>query len=277
MDRPPFFAFYPADFAGDINVEAMSTIQVGAYMLLLCKAWQAEPPASLPNDDQILARLARVDAVTWAEIKLGVLVPFRVGADGRLHSRRLRLEYDNALKRMNATRDQRSGAARSRWGKMRPASGPHPGRIAVAPLPHCDRNAIEIRDREEEVKTEESSEVAKPPHSEPPVMTFPCVGTGGKEWHLSAAKLEEWRASFPAVSVVDELRKARQWLLDNPKRGKTAPGMSRFLGSWLGRAQDRGAPASQRTLFPLDNAGRLESRQLAQMAESLIPQPDSEG
>lgn len=105
MSRPSFFAFYPADFANDINVEAMSTLQVGAYVLLLCKAWQSDPPASLPNDDQILARFARVDAAVWQEIRAGVLVPFRLGTDGKLHSKRLRLEYDNALKRMRIAKE----------------------------------------------------------------------------------------------------------------------------------------------------------------------------
>src|SRR4051812_39024339 len=108
MDWPPVFAFYPGGFSSDPHVEAMSTLQVGAYMLLLCKAWQAEPPASLPNDDQILARLARVDPDVWAEIKWGVLVPFRLGTDGRLHSKRLRQEYDEALRRMKAASEQRT-------------------------------------------------------------------------------------------------------------------------------------------------------------------------
>jgi uncharacterized protein YdaU (DUF1376 family) len=105
MSRPSFFAFYPADFANDIHVEAMSTLQVGAYVLLLCKAWQSDPPASLPNDDQILARLARVDAVIWQEIKAGVLVPFRLGADGKLHSKRLRQEHEAAQKRMRIAKE----------------------------------------------------------------------------------------------------------------------------------------------------------------------------
>jgi uncharacterized protein YdaU (DUF1376 family) len=110
--RPPFFAFYPADFANDLHVEAMSTLQVGAYMLLLCKAWQGEPPASLPTSDQVLARYARVDAGVWAEIKAGVLAPFHVGADGRLHSKRLRREYDAALKRMRAAKEAGSAGGR---------------------------------------------------------------------------------------------------------------------------------------------------------------------
>jgi hypothetical protein len=79
-------------------------------------------------------------------------------------------------------------------------------------------------------------------------MVFPCVGTGAREWALTAAKVVEYREAFPALDVSAELRRARQWLLDNPTRRKTAAGMTRFLGSWLGRAQDsaRGGGAARR-------------------------------
>lgn len=74
--------------------------------------------------------------------------------------------------------------------------------------------------------------------SAPPLMVFPCVGTGTKEWSLLPGKLAEWSESFPKVDVMAECRKARQWLLDNPTRRKTAHGMPKFLGSWLARKQD---------------------------------------
>lgn len=112
--RPPFFAFYPADFANDINVEAMCTRAVGAYILLLCKAWQSDPPGSLPNNDQILARLARLDAADWAEVSAGVLACFELRTDGRWHQPRLRREYDKALAAMKAKKDAgRKGGRRT--------------------------------------------------------------------------------------------------------------------------------------------------------------------
>ena len=77
----------------------------------------------------------------------------------------------------------------------------------------------------------------------PAVMSFPCVGTGGKTWRLTAAKLDEWKTSYPGVDVHGELLKARQWLADNPRRQKTNSGMARYLGSWLSRAQNDGKPS----------------------------------
>lgn len=165
MDRPPYFAFYPNDFAGDINVEAMSTLQVGAYMLLLCKAWQADPPASLPNDDSQLARFARVEAGVWAEIKSGVMGAFRFGSDGRWHSKRLRLEYDKALQLIKRRKLAGKSGAEARWTQQ---NGEENGkRIANALRSHCDGNGIQSQNQTKN-KEQLPSEVggASPP---PPV------------------------------------------------------------------------------------------------------------
>ena len=66
-----------------------------------------------------------------------------------------------------------------------------------------------------------------------------------KLWHLPQAKLDEYTEAFPKLDVDAEFRKAAQWLNDNPDRRKTAKGMTRFLGNWLGRAKpgaSRGDP-----------------------------------
>lgn len=80
------------------------------------------------------------------------------------------------------------------------------------------------------------------PASEPALLEFPCVGNGARTWKLTAAKVAQYRESFPGVDVDAELRKARQWLLDNATKRKTAGGMAAYLGRWLGRCQDRAGP-----------------------------------
>jgi hypothetical protein len=107
--------------------------------------------------------------------------------------------------------------------------------------------------------------------TEPPILTFPCVGTAAKEWHLNPEKLAEWQAAFPAVDILAECRRALQWLLDNPTRRKTAAGMTRFIGSWLGRANDRGGPARPAPGAGqfLDHGARAENRITAQVREAL--------
>lgn len=86
--------------------------------------------------------------------------------------------------------------------------------------------------------------VALPP--ELPILEIPCVGKGSKSWPLTASKVAEWGDAYPGIDVVAECRKARQWCIDNPGRRKTFDGMTRFLGTWLSKAQNergRGPPA----------------------------------
>lgn len=113
--RPPYFAFYPEDFAGDELVEAMSTTAVGAYILLLCKAWKSEPVGSLPDDDKVLAKLARVTPKVWEKIKHEVRSVFIVGLDKRLYQKRLVSEHKKAMELIE--RKSRGGekGASARW------------------------------------------------------------------------------------------------------------------------------------------------------------------
>lgn len=53
-------------------------------------------------------------------------------------------------------------------------------------------------------------------------------------------KIDEWTELFPAVDVIQELRKMKAWLNDNPSRRKTKRGILRFCNNWLSREQDKG-------------------------------------
>lgn len=94
--------------------------------------------------------------------------------------------------------------------------------------------------------SESCSEPGKAPASEPPLMTFPVVGTQKKKtWDLKQEKYREYVESFPGVDVLAQLRVARQWAEDNPKKRKTPAGMPKFLCSWLTREQE--SSGSQRS------------------------------
>lgn len=134
-ERPPAFLFYPNDFSADGKVEAMTTEQVGGYILLLCKAWWEDPAGSLPNDDSILARWARMDEAKWAEGKSAVLAPFTLGQDGRWHQKRMRSEWE----KLYAVRKRREKAAKigasERWMNKRENAN----RKAIASESHANR------------------------------------------------------------------------------------------------------------------------------------------
>ena len=68
-----------------------------------------------------------------------------------------------------------------------------------------------------------------------------------KQWLLPYSKIDEWRQAFPGVHIEMEINKARQWLIDNPTRRKTASGMLKFLNTWLTREQNSGRGSTQET------------------------------
>ena len=78
--------------------------------------------------------------------------------------------------------------------------------------------------------------------SSKPVMEFPCVGDQ-KQWKLLEEKLTEWQNTYQAIDVLDECKKARQWIIDSPSRKKTARGMTKFLNGWLCRATNSYRPS----------------------------------
>jgi len=113
----PYFPLYVNDFASSGRVEAMTTTAVGAYILLLCKAWHEKPPASVPNDDSILARWARLNEAEWAICKPLVLSAFTLRKDNRWHQKRLREEYDKLQRYFQTRSNSGKKGAKNRWHK----------------------------------------------------------------------------------------------------------------------------------------------------------------
>jgi hypothetical protein len=78
--------------------------------------------------------------------------------------------------------------------------------------------------------------------SEPTVIKLILVG--GKEYPITKKQSEEWATLYPAVDVMQELRKMRGWLDSNPTNRKTATGILRFANRWLAKEQDRSRSTS---------------------------------
>ncbi len=97
---------------------------------------------------------------------------------------------------------------------------------------------------------------------EPSGFKFSVKQKGGGEWTLPLSKITEWAETFGSSQWVEsELRKARQWCLDNPTRRKTPGGMTKFLGAWLARTNDSGrTPADNEPAKPLGGGTSLPRR-----------------
>lgn len=57
---------------------------------------------------------------------------------------------------------------------------------------------------------------------------------------VAQEEIERWKELYPAVDIMQELRKMAGWLEANPARRKTVRGIKPFIVGWLAREQDRG-------------------------------------
>lgn len=59
------------------------------------------------------------------------------------------------------------------------------------------------------------------------------------EYPITEADVEGWKDLYPAVDVMQELRKMKGWADANPRKRKTKAGIKRFINAWLSKEQDR--------------------------------------
>jgi uncharacterized protein YdaU (DUF1376 family) len=123
--RPPcpFMKFYPTDFLGDSVVCMMSTTAVGAYILLLCHAWQQPERGTLPNNRKLLARWSRLTLDEWDDVKDEVLLAFHDKGDMLVQNRMVAEATDAESRRKKLSEAGKRGSEK-RWGNK--GSDSHP-------------------------------------------------------------------------------------------------------------------------------------------------------
>jgi len=96
----------------------LSTEQHGAYLLLLMEAWR-RPNTNLPDDDVLLAKLAGLSGIAFADAKSVIMQFWDLDARTKTWSQKRLTEQKKYVR--NATEKQRSNA-KARWNKEKPAS-----------------------------------------------------------------------------------------------------------------------------------------------------------
>jgi len=91
---------------------------------------------------------------------------------------------------------------------------------------------------EEEEEREKEEEVCGEQSSPQTVITFPL--NDKSEHAITQDQVTQWAELYPAVDVVQELRKMKGWLVANPKKRKTKSGVGKFVNGWLSSEQDKG-------------------------------------
>lgn len=104
-----FLRWMPLDVTDYLNDTGhLSTLQHGAYMLLLMHYWRHGP---LPDDDEQLAAITKTDAKAWKAMKAVIRRFFQPDHNGELHQKRADAERVKAID-ISA---KRKTAAKGRW------------------------------------------------------------------------------------------------------------------------------------------------------------------
>lgn len=216
----------------------MTPAQFGAYVRLLCYAWDN---GGLPNDASACGRIAGgIDQADWKAIRRRLEVLDQGTDRERLSHLRLEMEREKQALLHDSRSEAGRRAAQKRWQTQ------------------CDRNAnaltkpchlepepepkIEIdTDTEEKPPAAQGDATSDPPkrrkRSQPasPVSWSADAGWAG----ITDADRRGWAQAFPGAVLEQELAKAAEWLKANPtKAGKR--NWRAFLVRWLTRCQDKG-------------------------------------
>jgi len=90
MNKLPSFPFYPQDFLSSLDVQMMTAEEVGAYILLLTNSWIQDNQGFLPDDDEVLRKICRIEKDRWDVVKKNVLKKFStIEKDGVIFNKKL--------------------------------------------------------------------------------------------------------------------------------------------------------------------------------------------
>ena len=156
-------------------------------------------------------------------------------------------KYRDGLKQPDRTANQRQKNKRERdkeechGGSVTERDSNGASRLVTAGNAYSDSDSDSDSDSKiKENPTDSCPEPeSKPSDSKPddPVVAEFQVSGKPNVWYLKRSKMQEWVKVYgEQCDVRAELIKAKQWMIDNPARRKTARGMTAYLNGWLQRA-----------------------------------------
>lgn len=142
MSAPPYYAWYPGDYARDTR--GLTCEQHGAYRTLLDECWVRE--GLLPDDDATLARIVGLTSARWSKHKPVVIGFFTWTPEGWRHKR-----ISRSLGEAAEAYERRAQAGR-KGGLVKPSN-------AKAMLEQCrsNQNQNQNQNQKEEPSQEEGN------------------------------------------------------------------------------------------------------------------------
>lgn len=114
----PWFPFYVGDYLRD--TARLSTEAHGAYLLLMLDYWTTGAP---PDDDEVLATIARMPVKRWASKIRPALACFFEIESGMWRHKRIDEELARSAEVGKSSSNKAKAAAEARWSKQRGKQG----------------------------------------------------------------------------------------------------------------------------------------------------------
>ena len=113
----------------------------------------------------------------------------------------------------------------------------------------------------------ESSSLCEIIEDEICIIKIPLVG--GAEFSVTEKHMIEFKALFPSIDALKELRAMRGWAIGNKTRRKTLRGILRHIMAWLSKAQDNLSKIPQNSFSSFPKYETLAERNKKAVAEYL--------
>jgi uncharacterized protein YdaU (DUF1376 family) len=163
IQKPEWFKIDATKFLADAQVDAMSTVELGACFRLLCRQWI---DGYIPDDLRRLARLCRLDDAAMGEAWLTLCHFFPVVEPGKRANRFMWIEREKVVTELERRSDEGTKAARKRWDAATSRLNATPIRSGI-PVPMQDQT------RPEQSRPEESSSSELKGSSDPVKVASP--------------------------------------------------------------------------------------------------------
>jgi hypothetical protein len=240
MGKAPAFQFYVKDFLSDPQLQMCCSATRGVWINALCFMWESNERGVLSGpwpglakllnatQDEFITFLNEANATGFCTVNASspdgspVTFPLHVTQCNILVTLTNRRMYREEKERQNT----RLRVRKHRSNKSSNES------VTVPSSSSSPYNSKELHRNCPEVEID----------SGPVIISIPLLDKS--EFEIRQSDVDEWKEAYPAVDVVQELNKIRQWNKSNPKNRKRPAGIRRHITGWLGKAQDR-APRVQ--------------------------------
>lgn len=204
MAEFPALPLWTDAYLGDTT--HLTTIEHGAYLLLLMTAWRTRDCA-LPDDDRLLARYTRLNAKQWARMR-PILEPFFVSENGQWRQRRLTDEAQAVRQRKEAAAANGRASALKRQGRH---STEREQSVNGSGAKRQRESNLTSTNNQEEVPLDKESNGALP---DPEKLMFDhgvaYLGAQGIAESRARPMLGKWKRDHGAGQVIEALSRAKR-------------------------------------------------------------------